>query len=100
MLQAYRVNTSTKFSFLTERKTDKEIGGRISRMKVIRRKGDEKREQESSENKGRLFNKEWGKEKLKEIICRRKHKQKCNTSYRFHRTGLQENILVSKGIYS
>jgi hypothetical protein len=46
MLEVYRVNTSTKFSFLTEEKRDKETGGRISRMKILGRKGDEKRKQE------------------------------------------------------
>jgi hypothetical protein len=46
MLQVYVINTSRKFSFLTEKKRDKETGGRISEVKVIRRKGDEKRNQE------------------------------------------------------
>jgi len=44
--KVYIVTTSTKFSFLTGRKRDKETGGRVSRMKVIRRKGDGKGEQE------------------------------------------------------
>jgi len=44
--KVYRVTTATKFLFLTGRRKDKEAGGRISRMKVIRRKGDVKGEQE------------------------------------------------------
>jgi hypothetical protein len=42
MIQVYSVTTSTKFSFLIGRKRDKETGGRISRMKVIGRRGDDK----------------------------------------------------------
>jgi hypothetical protein len=41
-----------------------------------------------------------GRRKIKELIWRRKHKKKYNTSYHFYGTGLQENTLVSKGIYS
>jgi hypothetical protein len=44
--------------------------------------------------------KEVGRRKLKELIWRRKHKKKCNKSYRFYRTGLQEITLISKGLYS
>jgi hypothetical protein len=44
--KVYIVTTSTKFSFLTGRKRDKQTGGRVSRMKVIRRRGDGKEERE------------------------------------------------------
>jgi len=44
--EVYSVTTSKKFSFLTGRKREKEAGGRVSRMKVIRRRVDVKGEQE------------------------------------------------------
>jgi hypothetical protein len=44
--KVYIVTTSTKFSFLAGRKRDKETGGRVSRMKVIKRRGDGKGKQE------------------------------------------------------
>jgi hypothetical protein len=41
------VTTATKLLFLTARKGDKEGGDRVIRMKVIRRRGDVKGEQET-----------------------------------------------------
>jgi hypothetical protein len=44
--KVYSVTTEREFSFLTGRKREKKDGGRVSRMKFIRRRGNVKGEKE------------------------------------------------------